>query len=818
MILRLCAAMVTLAASLACAAPAVTRSFFTLPSSNGYGAVMVDARTAKVVHFRESLAGTEEPRTESMGGESAINARNVLFDAYFGVRAQGQQQWLTQTPISSGYALTGSGVITWRQTAGALEANTFVFAPRSMPHAAFVMALQLKNTGASAVTGLKVFSLHNFHLGFGRPGVMQDIGSNGETVVISTGAGAAKNIEERGFAGCIVTRPLGASRITAWNPASTQQDNAYAVVNAGGSTNFSSLSGDLGVADDWASAAAFETGTLEPQAEAWVAIIVAHHQDPFAGAVVSDWVDAYVGLRDAKALVADEQAEWAAFQASLTLPSGLSRDEENVVRQSAVVLSMSQVKQSQSYLREWLTRDGEPRTSRFSNSLPALITHNGAGAVLASLPPGEWTVSWPRDAAFAIAAMSTLKMTTQAREGLRFMLDAEGGRFKDWSELQSYGIGPYAVSLTRYTGFGVEETDFNGFGPNLEFDGFGLFLWALRQHELKTNDTTLADARFEDIATKVADPLVNLIDSSTGLLRADSSIWETHWNGRQRQWAFTNITAARGLCDAAEIAHRMGDETRAMKYRMAGTGLRAAIASRLVTATGAIASNREELISTRGFSDAAVFTAMTLGLFNPKGRIATASVANIEATLRVSAGPGWSRNDDLADHQGADDLSPWGSEYDSAEWAFTDLQGSMALRANAQTSRANDVVAWVTQNGIRNAGLLPETFDETTGAWKFNAPMTGFGAGAYVLAMAHRADGPATPACGAYFDEATDGGTATNPDAGALDAGVTKTDGGTPLPSLPSLKPCGCGSVEALGPLALAALVAALTRRLHSRA
>jgi hypothetical protein len=52
---------------------------------------------------------------------------------------------------------------------------------------------------------------------------------------------------------------------------------------------------------------------------------------------------------------------------------------------------------------------------------------------------------------------------------------------------------PYQISLVRYHGFGVEETDFNDFGPNLEFDGFGLFLWALREYEQLTGDTSLAD-------------------------------------------------------------------------------------------------------------------------------------------------------------------------------------------------------------------------------------------------------------------------------------------------------------------------------------
>jgi hypothetical protein len=86
------------------------RSFFSLSSSNGHGAVMVDARSAKVVHFREHLPATEEPQLDAMGREvwvgnqpQMVKTRDVLFDAYFGLRASGQQRWLTQAPASSGY-------------------------------------------------------------------------------------------------------------------------------------------------------------------------------------------------------------------------------------------------------------------------------------------------------------------------------------------------------------------------------------------------------------------------------------------------------------------------------------------------------------------------------------------------------------------------------------------------------------------------------------------------------------------------------------------------------------------------------------------
>ncbi len=85
----------------------------------------------------------------------------------------------------------------------------------------------------------------------------------------------------------------------------------------------------------------------------------------------------------------------------------------------------------------------------------------------------------------------------------------------------------------------------------------------------------------------------------------------------------------------------------------------------------------KELGSGAGYFDAAVLDAIAMGLFAPDGRIA-----------RATAGPGWSRNDDRSDHAGKTDLSPWGSEYDSAEWTFTDLRRAIAMRRTAATWRA----------------------------------------------------------------------------------------------------------------------------------
>lgn len=810
------------------------RTFYRLASSNGRGAVLLDLTQARLTHFREHLPATEEPKIDAGGndiwegsGFGVIKSRDILYDAYFGLRVNGAQAWLTTAPIdlnASGYApwaagkTGGTGVITMVQNVGAIEATQYFFSPRSLGRAGFVMAMRLRNKGPVVAKSVSAFSLHNFHMGYGRPGVMNDIGENGETLSLDLNGNTTDFIEQ-GFAGVVVARGLGT--VDHYGMAPTQ--DVYAVVNAGGSQDLpDNVNG--GTKDGSAGAYQFNLGDMGPGAEAWVGVAVAHHGDPFAGAAVQASLDAYVGGKDAVAVVDQEMGAWAAFQ-NLTVkpPAGLHADEETLLRQSAVMLEMAQVKEETAFLREFNESDNDARYTRFGASLgappaklPAEVAHRGKGAVIASLPPGEWTVAWIRDGAYAAAAMAALGMKQESKEALLYYMNAVGGRFQGWDELKPYSMPPYQVSLVRYTGFGVEETDFNDFGPNLEFDGFGLFLWALRSYEVLTGDTSLVDQVWPIASAKVADALVALIDPQTGLLRRDSSIWETHWNGRERAWTYTNITAARGLCDASTLAARLGDAAMAATYKEAATKLRQAIAEKLTDASGALASNAEELASGSGYWDAAVLDGIAMGLFDPKGSIAKATLAGLDAHIAAPAGAGWSRNDDRSDHGGGTDLSPWGSEYDSAEWVVTDLRGAVATRLMGDEKRSDRLLAWVRDQSLLNYLAVAETYDEGSGKYKFNAPMVGFGAGVYALALAARAGVLVDPACGAYFIE----GSSSSSSSSSSGAGGAEPSGSGGAGSGDD-GGCGCRSAQRApgGALSLAALIAALgyTRRSRRR-
>ena len=116
------AACSALGASTAAAQVAPQRTRYELPAANGHGAIIVHlddvdpAKARRVTHFREHLYATEEPVIDEQGDEvwnggdfSAVYTRDLLYDAYFGLRDADGQRWLPDLPLDA----DASGYTSW---------------------------------------------------------------------------------------------------------------------------------------------------------------------------------------------------------------------------------------------------------------------------------------------------------------------------------------------------------------------------------------------------------------------------------------------------------------------------------------------------------------------------------------------------------------------------------------------------------------------------------------------------------------------------------------------------------------------------------
>jgi GH15 family glucan-1,4-alpha-glucosidase len=349
--------------------------------------------------------------------------------------------------------------------------------------------------------------------------------------------------------------------------------------------------------------------------------------------------------------------------------------------------------------------------------------------LLASLPPGQWHIGWVRDAQYAIVALARMGHFDEARRALGFFLDAEAGGY------QSYVGAPYRLSVTRYFGDGVEESDWNADGPNIEFDGFGLYLWAARAYVDASGDTgwltqktQAGEVVYDVLQTQIAAPLETNLESATGIVAPDTSIWESHWNNR-KHYTYTSLAAARGLCDFAALASAGGDGATADHFARRAAALPGAVRAHFADGQLYLGGSLEGLTSGH-YHDGAALEAINWDLYAAGDPLINPLLDGI-AKLQVASG-GYMRNDDAL------------SSYDSNEWVMIDLRAQSALRKAGRGGAADALLGWVTAQGDANYDLLPELFntfpaDGPIAGFTGAVPMVGFGAGVYVLSLLDRA-------------------------------------------------------------------------------
>lgn len=455
---------------------------------------------------------------------------------------------------------------------------------------------------------------------------------------------------------------------------------------------------------------------LEPGESRWVAVLVGHEEkEHFPGA---DWqaearqaleqrFDDYLGGRSPEALLEAEKSSWDSYHAQEPNLDHLSEDRQAVYRQSTAFLKMGQVEESH-----------HPEAS---------------GQILASLKD-KWARSWVRDASYAIVGQVRAGHMEEAGKALQFMIDGRRDPDNDYLAMinedlpEGKKLDNYLLSVCRYYGNGQEESDWNQAGPNIEYDNFGLFLWAFSEYASQLPEEQRAaflEKNLEKVETGVADALVKLTNDK-GLINPDSSIWEHHWNlpltydGR-RHYAYTSITAFQGLASFADVLDGAGKAEEASRYREGAGRIQEGVRTHLTHPDGTVASSAEDLF----YDPSTAYDAATLEAVNWRlvegDQAATTVQQNLEKLdSRTPGSPGVMRNDD-------------GNWYDAQEWLLLDLRAADALRTVGREQEADQVVDWVTDWARQNYDGIGELLDEE-GNFEGPFPMAGFGPGAYVIA------------------------------------------------------------------------------------
>ena len=480
-------------------------------------------------------------------------------------------------------------------------------------------------------------------------------------------------------------------------------------------------------------------------------------------------ITAWANARAPQKLLDDAIAEWEAWRKPPAANVPLcSQDELRLWRQSETTLRMGQVR--------------EVNTA----------TRHNHGMMLASLPPGEWHSGWVRDGTYATVALARSGHLDEAKMSLDFFLNAQPtGKYQSFVSNQ-----PYLISVVRYFGSGEEEADYSGqTSPNIEIDGWGLFLWAARQYVEASGDTAWLTANYPTLVSGVATPLEANVETN-GILKADSSIWEVH-DQNKKHFAYTTITGARGFCDLAALAAKNANAADATHYSQLAAKIRTAFLGAFVDSNGALGGSLEGIAANK-YYDAAVAEAFTMNILSDFTGSTAKATLDIFGQLKVASG-GFKRNNDGL------------SSYDDNEWILVDMRIADSLRRAGRGMEADGYLAAIVSKAAVNFYLLPELYnavqaDGQIGKYTGSIPMVGYGGGAYLITMIDRAgviepndcgdgNGVTLPAftCMGGTGPLPDGGSGDGDGDGGTSNGGGNGPGGKNIPYLPACY-CGLGS------------------------
>jgi hypothetical protein len=398
-----------------------------------------------------------------------------------------------------------------------------------------------------------------------------------------------------------------------------------------------------------------------------------------------------------KSLVDEEIKYMQDIFARCHFPENMCDKEKNLAEQSVTILKMAQVSKGE-------------------------IFEMSHGQILGALRPGNWAMTWVRDATYAILALNSLGLYEEARTGLEFMLKAKPtNQYMHYihTDGTDYGIGTdYQISVTRYFGNGREESDFAGdLGPNIEIDGFGLFLNAFSDYVEESDDTAFFVKWQHIVTSKIADAIVHNIDPDS-LIRSESGPWEHHLPGNRN--TFTSGVCALGLKRFAQLLDNMnlssGDYWQASDRLYQGIMKHMLYKNSMLTGT---AEDKEP--ADHYFYDAGTFELFANGLIQDEA-LFHSHLKAYDPVMRVSETRGYIRIRS-------------NNSYENQEWPYGGLRCAVAHARFGNEAEATLLMNWFTEISSANYNLLPEIIRNQDAAYAGAVPIVSYGAGLYILAL-----------------------------------------------------------------------------------
>jgi GH15 family glucan-1,4-alpha-glucosidase len=640
-----------------------------LPSCNGYTCIVyrTDPEDAlqghRVKSFREHIYKNPE---------KDIDSRQFLYDFYFGIKTSKGSFWLSEINETYVSYIRKTNIIHVTNNVAENKIDAFYFTPMTEGQRTAVFIIHAQGAGISSF-----YSLINVHAG--------GIGEN-QGEIVKWDAQNNILIEKKGNYVFGYKSILPFHAFTAGNP--NTLSNPYSLLKNGKDYN-NEITGlnDISCGFEWNA----------EKDDFWAGVIITMRDDGDETKIAGD-INSFYESKKPDEILNDEIKFWDDYLSFVKYPSDISVTEKLLYSRSVIVLTTAQVMEKGS----------------------------ASGQIVASLPwdnpsSSSWNVTWVRDGVYATRALLKSGLTDQAENSIIFFLNSTAGLYKTF-------VGKdYLISVCRYFGNGVEESDDNGFGYNIEFDNFGLFLQAYSELAQISSLEYVKDK----IKSLVADVLISLIESDLHILKPDSSIWERHWNegfpNGKKHFTYSTVNAIHGLRTFGEwINFQSPDDGKS--YISGSDELLNGLKTQLIKDDVLVSSFEEKSDPEGKYIDGAVVEAINYNLVSDA--VAQATLKAFEKYLKISnGGPGFKRNDDGT---GTANPFPW---YDDQEWIFIDLRIASAYCKSGMKEKGKELIDWVTGNASKNYYLIPELLTADKGEYAGSMPMTGFGAGAYILSL-----------------------------------------------------------------------------------
>lgn len=388
--------------------------------------------------------------------------------------------------------------------------------------------------------------------------------------------------------------------------------------------------------------------------------------------------------------------------------------ERHLWRQSEIVLRMAQSREPN-------------RPGRYNN-----------GLIVACLPDGSWFMPWARDMAYATVALARMGHRDEARAALLAYFNA-----RPTGKMRAQTAGrDYQVSVVRYFGDGSEEPFFTMEGStNIEFDNWGLVLWALGEYMQAFGDPTLLQMAtyrgtlYSSARDYVMKPLLgNLEKYDDGLIvAADTSIWEERQKDK-KHFAFSTAAAIAGLRSFAEVAYRQKDERTRTEVLQQIALLEKGFAAAFIRG-GKLRGTLEPGV--KNDIDGALLSVINFGIVTDPA-VLRDTVERMEL-LKVRSG-GYRRVRGIYT-----DPSIYEYWYEKQEFLFVDFSLADVYRRLGKNDDAAAILQRITRKAAADHNFIPEMYvaedcrlfhgnvGDPTGA----IPMVGYGAGVYILESLH---------------------------------------------------------------------------------